>query len=202
MAKLRDKWNRFVDETKMATEGIGMVMRQPRYILVALAGFLFFAYLFAIFQDGTSTWSLLWSGISFGDKMGLLGSVFGRVFSNFIDPWGLVLSILAILQGLNISLLVSGFKSKAEKKSKVAGLEAGGVGAAISFVALGCPTCGTSLVTPLLTLLLGSSAAALSEALGWILTIVAAVLLLYAARKLGYGAYIETTARRYEDAKN
>lgn len=187
------KWlRRWVRDTKLAIMGIGIVMRRPAYIAIAMAVFLFFAYFFSLFQDGTSTWNLLWSGISFGDKMGLLGGVWGRVLANFVDPWGIVLLVLAAFQGLNVALLVYNIRQKTSQEVTRSGIEAGGVGAVISLVILGCPACGTSLLAPFLTLILGSGAMALVGALGWVLTVVAMILLVYAARRLGYGAYLQT----------
>ena len=202
MSKLRKTLERWTDDTKMAFVGVQMVMRQPVYVLIAIAGFLVFSYIFAMFQNGTATWSLLWSSISLGDKMGLLLDVADRILQNFLDLWGLVLILLAALQGLTVSLLIFSWRMKMSAKSTVAGLEAGGVGAAMGFLALGCPTCGTSLFIPFLTMSLGSGAAVVAETLGWILTTLAAILLLYAARRLGYSAFVEITARRHKNGKS
>lgn len=200
--RARNTLELWADETKMAFVGIKMVMKKVGYAVIAIVAFLVFAYILTIFRDGTSTWSLLWSGIGFGDKLSLLGDVWVRVLKNFTDWWGLVLMLLAALQGLTISLLIFGWRMKMSSKTTAAGLEAGGVGAAISFLALGCPTCGTTLLAPVLTLVLGSGAVAVAETLGWILVVVAAILLLHAARRLGFGAYVEITARRHKNAKS
>jgi hypothetical protein len=182
---------KFWGKTKMGLEGILIVMRQPKYILIALTGFLVFSFIFALFQDGSSTWDLLFSGIAFSSKLGLLLNVFVKILNNFIDPWGLVLNGLAILQGATISLLAFNIQKKVKAKDTRSSIEAGGVGAAISLIALGCPTCGTSLIAPFLTVVLGSSAMALVGVLGWIFTVLAAILLLYAVRKLGINAYLQ-----------
>ncbi|MCL1839587.1 hypothetical protein FWF89_01110 [Candidatus Saccharibacteria bacterium] len=200
--KVRNVLELWVDDTKMALVGIGMVMRRPKYVLIGVAAFLFFGYILTMFKDGTSTWSLLWSGIGFGDKVLLSLEVGGRMFGNLFDLWGLVLMVLALMQGLTIALLVFGWRSKISKKATAAGLEAGSVGTVISLLALGCPACGTSLLMPFLTTVLGSSAAVMGEILGWVLVVLAMVLLLHAARRLGYGAFIEITARRYKNGKS
>ena len=202
MSKERNALGLWVDETKMAFVGVGIVMRKVKYITIAAIAFLIFAYILTIFRDGTATWGLLWSGLGFGAKMGVLGDVWARVLQNFTDWWGLILMMLAALQGVTISLLVYGWQMKMSRKTTVAGLEAGGVGTAVSFLAVGCPTCGTTLLMPILTVVAGTGAAALAEVLGWIFVIVAAILLLHAMRRLGYGAFIETAARRYKNAKS
>jgi len=200
--KALSTFERWSDDTKMALVGIKLVMSRPAYIAIAIAGFLTFSFIFALFQNGTATWHLLWSSISLGDKAGLLLDVTGRILQNFLDLWGLVLILLAALQGLTLSLLIFGWRMRMSARATAAGLEAGGVGAALGFLALGCPTCGTSLFIPFLSAMLGSTVATIAETLGWVLTSVAAILLLYAARKLGYTAFIEITARRHENVKN
>ena len=202
MQKARKYWESWVDETKMAMVGIGMVFKRPGYTAIALAVWLFFAYILTLFRDGTSTWSLLLSGIGFGDKMGLMVDVWGRILGNFTNLWGWALMLMAMLQGLTVALLIFGWRAKVSSKATVAGLEAGGVGTALSFLALGCPSCGTGLLAPLLTTILGSGAVVMADVLGWFLVLVAVVLLLHAGRRLGYGALIEITARRHKNAKS
>lgn len=201
MNGFRRLWERWKDDTKMALVGIGLVLRRPKYLLLFVVVFLFFAFILTLFRDGTSTWGLLWSGISLGDKILLKLEVLKRVLLNFTDLWGVILMLMALLQGLAVMLLVFGWRAKVASKTTVDGLEASGVGTAIGFLALGCPTCGTSLLIPVLSTVLGSGAVVLAEALGWILAVAAALLLLHAARRLGYGAFIEITARRHKNGK-
>ena|GEM_PF-1671866 len=199
--KMRGRWERWVDDTKLACVGVGMVLKKPKYVIIGVLAVLLFAYILTLFKDGTSTWGLLWSNISFGDKIQLKFEVWGRVLGNLSSLWGLVLMLLALLQGLTVMLLVFGWRARVRSKHTAAGLEAGGVGTAISFLALGCPTCGTSLLVPILTTALGSGAAVMAETLGWVLATAAVVLLLHAARRLGYGAFVEITARRHKNGK-
>ena len=199
--KARKKIELWVDETKMALFGIGLVLKKPKFAGVYAAAALCFAYVLTLFKDGTSTWGLLWSNIGFLDKVRLMFEVWGRVLANFTDWWGLVLMLLALLQGLAVALLVYGWHTKVRRKDQTAGLEAGGAGAALGFLALGCPACSTSLFMPLLSTTLGTGAAAGAAAIGWVLVVAAMALLLFGIRRLGYGVFISLTARRHRDAK-
>ncbi len=153
-----------------------------------------------LFENGSGTWSLLWSGIDLGSKIGLLGSVWRGVLENFTNLYGVLLMVLSFLQGLTIALLVFVWKGR-EKKAAVNGLEAGGVGAAFGFLALGCPSCGVSLLAPVLTAIAGTGAVALVDVLGWFFLIFAYLLLLHALRKMGYTAYVLEAAKRYNRKK-
>ena len=190
-----------MDETKMGLVGVGMVLKKVKYAVIAVVVFLFFAYVLTLFKDGTATWGLLWSNIDLGEKIALKWEVWGRVVGNFVNLWGLLLMFLAMLQGVAVAILVFSWRSRTMAKGRVAGLEAGGVGTAMGALALGCPTCGTTLVAPFLSIIFGTGAGVMAEVLGWVLMVVAVVFLLYAVRKLGYGVYIEITARRYKNAK-
>ena len=198
--KMRNTLDLWLDETKMAFVGIGVMLKKPFYAILSLVIWLLFAYVLTLFQNGSGTWSLLWSGIDLGSKIGLLGSVWRGVLENFTNLYGVLLMVLSLLQGLTIALLVFVWKGR-EKKAAVNGLEAGGVGAAFGFLALGCPSCGVSLLAPVLTAIAGTGAVALVDVLGWFFLVFAYLLLLHALRKMGYAAYVLEAAKRYNRKK-
>ena len=199
--KMRNTLDLWIDETKMAFLGVGLVLRRPSYAVMTVVIWLLFAYFLTFFQNGFGTWNLIWSGIDFGDKLIVLGDVWRRVLENFTSLYGVLLIILSLVQGLTIALLVYVWKGR-EKKSAVAGLEATGVGAAFGFLALGCPSCGISLLSPVLTAIIGTGAAAMVDVMGWIFLLLAYLLLLHALRKMGYTAYIMEAAKRYDKKKH
>jgi len=73
------------------------------------------------------------------------------------------------------------------------------VASALGFVALGCPSCGISLLSPILSAIAGASAGILAEKVNFILTLVAYTLLLYSICKLGYLVFIIVTASKYKE---
>ena len=198
--KMRNTLDLWLDETKLAFIGLGNMLKRPAYMGLVVAVWLIFAYILTFFNSGTGTWNLLWSGISFSDKLGLLVKVWQGVLMNFTSLNGLLLMILSFLQGLTIATLVFVWKGR-EKKAAVNGLEAGGVGAAFSFLVLGCPSCGISLLAPVATAIAGTGAAALVDVLGGVFLVLAYALLLHALRKMGYTAYVLIAAKRYDSKK-
>ncbi len=199
--KLKEKWELWVDRGKMAIVGTGRVLKQPKYASIALVACLFFAYFLTMFKNGTASWNLLWSGLPLGDKMALLFEIWGRVFLNFTSLDGVLLMFLTILQGIVIALLVFVWRGR-DKQASATGLEAGSVGAVLGFLAVGCPSCGISLLTPLLTALVGTGVLVMADVLGWVFLVLAFVLLALALHKMGYSAFIILMARRKKHAKN
>ena len=72
--------------------------------------------------------------------------IFG-VGRSFVD-WALVFFV-AILQGILIGLVVLMWKKK--KKLDSENLESAGIAAGLAVLGTGCPTCGTALLTPILS---------------------------------------------------
>lgn len=146
---------------------------------------------------------MLWSGLPFGRKMEVLGRVFPAMLDNFGSLYGWTIVLLAFLQAVIIMQLVFAWRHR-EKDSALGGASTGGVGAALGFIALGCPSCGVGLLTPLLSAIAGGAAATLAEGASFVFTILAFALLVYTFIKLGYINYIIITNSntKEEYAKN
>ena len=198
--KLSEKFELWLDRVKMAILGTKFALRKKSYLLVALISWVGFLYLLTMFKNGTALWAMLWSGLDFGEKIGVLFGVWEKVLANFLSLDGVLLIILTFLQGVAIGLLIFVWKKK-EKSATKGGIESGSIGAALSFLALGCPSCGISLFSPILTAIAGTGALVLADSLGWIFLALSFVFLFSAIKKMGYAAFIIETARRYY-AKN
>ena len=122
------------------------------------------------------------------------------MFANFTDLYGLLIIALSILQALTIMLLVFTWSHR-EKEHAIDGASTGSIGAIFGFVALGCPTCGISLLTPLLTAIAGTGAIAAAEGISRVLIVLAFVLLIYTVIKLGYISFITISTKKYKEKK-
>ncbi len=188
------------DRTKFAMVSIGYLLRQPKYLACFIVSLFLFLYVLSFFKNGSSNFLLLFSGISFGAKMELLGKVVLDMFANFTDLYGLLIIALSILQALTIMLLVFTWSHR-EKEHAIDGASTGSIGAIFGFVALGCPTCGISLLTPLLTAIAGTGAIAAAEDISRVLIVLAFVLLIYTVIKLGYISFITISTNKYKEKK-
>ena len=190
-----------VDKTKFALVGTEKLLKRPAYIALFLLCMLLFHYFLTFFRDGSSNWQLLWSGLPFGRKLEVLGRIFPSMLDNFSSFYGWTIVLLSLLQALIIVQLV--FACKNRKRSDALNqASAGGAGAILGFIALGCPSCGIGLLSPLLSAIAGGAAATLAEGIGFAFTILAFVLLIYSFIKLGYIDYIIISSKKEEHAKS
>ena len=197
-ASLKDFFLQTLDQIKLGGIGISYLLSFKKYLLLFLFSWLFFLYFLNFFKDGSGNLALLFSGISIEQKLGLLWRVLLSCFSSFVSLCGLSLVLLSLLQGLAIALMVYAWRHKS-KDQALSTASTSTVASALGFVALGCPSCGISLLTPLLSALAGASASILAEKVGIFLTILAFILLFYSVFHLGYLVFILVSAKKYKE---
>ena len=192
-----------LDRTKIGLQGVCSVFSRPKYAIFGIFCVILIAYILNFWRDGNGNWQLLCSGLPLGDKLGVLGRVFGTILEDFRSLWGISIILLAALQGIVITQLVFTWRHR-EKNAAIDGASTGGIGAILGFIALGCPSCGVGLLTPLLSAVAGASALAMAETIGKIFTILAFVLLVFTVLRLGYIDFVLASAnsRKEKHAKS
>ena len=198
LARLKDRFLLALDRIKLGGIGISYLLTFKKYLLLFIFGWLFFLYFLTFFKDGNSNLMILFSGIAIEQKLNLLRRVLLGCFGNFLNLYGLSLVLLSLLQGLAIALMVYTWRNK-YKDQTLSSASTSTVASALGFVALGCPSCGISLLTPVLSALAGASASILAERVGAVLTIVAFGLLFYSVFHLGYLVFVIVSARKYKE---
>jgi hypothetical protein len=155
----------------------GAVLRRPKWAALALAIFLIFGMILSLLMSGTTEFALLFSSIDAGAKFGILGGAFVRLFTS---PLTL---IMVLLQSVVLTLLVKVIR---QPKSCAPGDSANaGFGALFTLLGSGCPTCGVSLLTPILATIFAGGAYAAVAVLGTVATFAAFVINLWTLKKLG-----------------
>lgn len=195
----------FTDRCKLAMVGTFELLKRPKYLAAGLISLVIFLFILSFFKDGDSNWLLLTSGLDMGRKMEVIGRTFAGILQNFTSLYGVIITIMAILQALIIPLLIYTWKQRARdaknKDNALDGASTGSIGAILGFIALGCPTCGVGLLMPILTAIVGAGALAMAETVSNIFTIVAFVLLFYTVIKLGYITFVNLSAEKYKKEK-
>lgn len=196
--RIRNRLELIGDRIKLAMLGSSYCLSRKKYLISFIICSFGFLYFLTFFQDGNSNLHLLFSKIDAEQKIDILGRVFLNSLHNFLNLYGLSLVLLSILQGLAVTLMVYTWRHK-EKDEVITTASTSTIASALGFVALGCPSCGISLLTPILSAIAGASASLLAERVNVALTLIAYALLLYSICKLGYLIFVIITAAKYKE---
>ena len=187
---LKRKLAKFWDECKLAGLGLVMASRNGLFWAVFIPTFVIFGTLISLLSAGSSVIDLFFA-VDFGGKMQILGDGFlsllgrGRNITDFLLNFS-----ITFLQAALIALLVFVYKHrKKNQKKDSSSAQNAGLAAGLALLGSGCPTCGTTLITPLLTSLFSSGSYAIAGAISGILTFIAYILLLWSLKKVGLEAY-------------
>jgi len=171
-AKLRVSWR-----------AVRRVLMRPAYLTLAvLSGFA---------MIGVILWALnlnllfyIWteSPLSFVEKISFVFQVYPNLFNQYATTLSTSYLVFGTLFGINISLLSFVLRARGRRAVKT-GKSAGGVFAAI--LSSGCAACGTSILTPVLTLLFGGASIALANDIGLVINLLGSGLILYSIYTLG-----------------
>lgn len=199
---MKSRLKRFWLNLKKAANGVKLVFSRPKYVLLAaLLAFLISTLIYFSINFNFYA-SLLGSGLPILDKFGVIWLLISSMFgSYFADLFGALLLGLSILQGIALALLIYNLKTNKKIDAKTA--TGSGVATAAAIVGLGCVSCGTSLLIPIMTLIFSSSAYAFLDAANTIVLILASVLSLYAIYKMGLMIHINHVTKSWmKEGKN
>ena len=197
-------WRKWLDEFALAFKGILMASREKRFWYGFIPTFIFFGMLMNLLAGGFSKFELM-GAVGFGGSMKILFDSFLSIFGvNQIFVEWLPTFLLALLQGLLVGLIVFLWQKKREGNS--ANVEKAGIITGLVALGAGCPTCGTTLLTPLLGAIFSTGSIAIAGAISIVVTILAVVIAILSLKKLGVEAYVIIVNERYlekhEKAKN
>lgn len=203
MASFGYRLNRWFDECKMAFSGIVLATREWKFLIAFGLSFIVFGTLMNLLSGSFAGWDLFWA-VDFGGKMRLLGQAFLANFgvSRALPDWALTFAI-TLLQSILIGLVVLVWQKKRRRKlsaeaKNLNNVSDAGLVTGLAILGSGCPTCGTTLLAPLLGTLLSSGGFALAGVLSGLITVAAVVLALFALKRIGKDAYVMIIAERYE----
>lgn len=201
----KHRLERWADEWKMAVSGIVLATRERRFLCAALLTFIIFGTLINLLSGSTSALDLFWAADLPG-KLSIIGNAFLAIFGigrNFWD-WAL-LFFITLLQSILIGLVALVWqKRRRNKKEQVVAtaqnadnVQSAGLAAGLAILGSGCPTCGTTLLMPLLGTLFSSSSYMLAGILSGLLTAAAVLLALWSLKRIGKDAYVMIISERF-----
>ncbi len=202
----RRKFRRWLDEWKIAGTGVMLATRLPKFIGVFVISFVIFGTLMSLLSSSTEVLGIFWSADVAG-KLKIIGDGFLSLFGVGRNFWDWLLTFfITILQSILIALVVLVWqKKRRSQKSKIVAtatnadhLQNAGLAAGLAILGSGCPTCGTTLLAPVLGTLFSSSSYALAGTISGILTAAAVVIALLSLKRIGGDAYALIVSEKYQ----
>jgi len=207
----RFNFPRFFDEFALAGRGLLLATKKKSFWIAFIITFLIFGTLINLLSSGFTSFQLIGGCLGDGDFAGafkIIGGAFLAIFGvgrNFLD-FALNFA-LTLLQSALVALVVFVAKhNRAEKKSdqakeKSSGLESSALVAGLAVLGSGCPTCGTTLLAPVLGALLSGTTGAvkLAGTLSIILNVFAILLAILVFKKLGLETYAIIKSEHFKE---
>ncbi|MBR2841444.1 hypothetical protein IKE80_01500 [Candidatus Saccharibacteria bacterium] len=193
-------WRKWCDEFALAGKGILLAFKEKRFWWGFIPSFIFFGVLMNLLAGGTAKFELM-AALGFPENLQILGSSFLAIFG-FNQPFLDWLPIFAIslLQGILIGIIVLLWnKKRLDKGSSKNGENLGSAGIITGLIALGagCPTCGATLITPLIGAFVSTGGLAIAGTISTLVTVLAIIIAILALKRLGLEAYVIIVNEKY-----
>lgn len=148
---------------KISLLAILKTYKNYKYIILSLIiAFLFFEFLYW-FLNGQLFMYLMGSGnLSILDKINLITSTTVGYFQTVSIWQSSAVVILSILQGIVIGQIIYILKNQNKLDEKAFGGSA--IASVIALFSVGCPSCGTSIITPVLSIFVSGASVGLTDA--------------------------------------
>ena len=193
-------WRKWCDEFVLAGKGILLACKEKRFWYGFIPSFVFFGTLMNLLAGGTSKFELM-AALSFPDSLKIISDSFLAIFGinqPFLD-W-LPIFAISILQGILIGLIVLLWNKKREEKSastNSANLEKAGIITGLIALGAGCPTCGATLITPLIGAIFSTGGLAIAGTISTIVTVLAIIIAILSLKRLGEEVYVIIVNEKY-----
>ncbi|MBQ3353286.1 hypothetical protein IJG89_03005 [Candidatus Saccharibacteria bacterium] len=188
-------WRKWLDEFVLAGKGIILATKEKRFWCGFIPSFVLFGILMNLLQGGFSKFELM-GALGFPESFKIIWSSFIAIFGvnqPFLD-W-LPIFAISLLQGILIGLIALLWKKKNDQNS--ANLERAGLITGLIALGAGCPTCGTTLLTPLLGAIFSTGSLAIAGTISTIVTILAIIIAILSLKRLGEEVYVTIINEKY-----
>jgi hypothetical protein len=124
--------------------------------------------------------------------LGIFG--FHQAFTDWLPVF-----IISTLQSILIGLIVVLWQKKRGKEKSTNAENVGSAGLITGLIALGagCPTCGVTLLTPIIGMFASAGTALIVGTVSRIVTVVAVIIAIFSLKRLGEEAYVQIINEKY-----
>lgn len=198
------KFDRFIDECKMAVSGIVLATRKKEFWIASVISFVIFGTLMNLLAGGFGVFGTM-AALGMSRAIAIVGDAFLANFGigKSFGDWALMFTV-TLLQSILIGLIALVWRGKRRQKAEIAekaknanNVQDAGIATGLAILGTGCPTCGTSLLAPVLGSFIGSGSYLLAGVLSWLLTIAALFLILLSLKRVGKDAFAMITSERF-----
>ena len=192
-------WQKWCDEFVLAGKGILLATKEKRFWYGFVPSFLFFGLLMNLLAGGTSKFELM-GALGFPDSLKVIGDSFLAIFGiNQIFLEWLPIFAICILQGTLIGLIVLLWNKKRTQNNSTnsANLEKAGIITGLIALGAGCPTCGATLLTPLIGAIFSTGSLAIAGTISTIITWLAIIIAILSLKRLGEEVYVIIVNEKY-----
>ena len=181
-------WRKWLDGFILAAKGIMLATREKTFWFGFIPAFFFFSWLINMLSSGFTKFDLFFH-TPFPENLQIPLDSFlatfgvGRAFSDWLPVFA-----ISLLQGILIGLIVLLWKKQRQKDS--ANLEKAGIITGLIALGAGCPTCGTTLLTPLIGAIFSTSSLAVTGAVSTIITWITVIIAVLSLKRLGEENYV------------
>lgn len=199
--KLKFNWRKWCDEFVLADNGIVLATKEKRFWAGFIPAFLLFGMLINLLSGGLSKFELM-GAVGFSGSMKIILDAFLGIFGiNMIFLEWVPVFFLALLQGILIGLIVLLWHKKrinnSNETSNSANVEKAGIITGLIALGAGCPTCGTTLLTPLLGAIFSTGGLALVGIVSNIVTFLAILIAILSLKRIGEETYVIIINEKY-----
>lgn len=191
-------WRKWLDEFVLAGKGILLATKERRFWYGFIPSFIFFGMLMNLLAGGTSKFELM-GALGFPANLQIIGSSFIAIFGigqPFLD-W-LPIFCISVLQGILIGLITLLWdKKRHQKGANSENLEKAGIITGLIALGAGCPTCGATLITPLIGAIFSTGSLAIAGTISTIVTILAILIAIFSLKRLGVETYAIIVNEKY-----
>ena len=190
-------WRKWLDDFVLAGKGILLATRERRFWAGFIVAFLGFGTLMNLLSGGTAKFELM-GAIGMPGALRIIGeALIGCVGVNMIFSEWISMFALAVLQGTLIGLIVLLWK----KKQNAANVQKAGIITGLIALGAGCPTCGATLLTPLIGTIFSTGSFAIAGVISGVVTAAAIVIAVLSLKRIGVEAYVTIVNEKYMEKK-
>ena len=191
-------WRKWLDGFALAGQGILLATKEKRFWYGFIPSFIFFGLLMNMLSGGLSKFELV-RLLGFPDGFRIIWDSFLAIFGinqPFLD-W-LPVFCIAVLQGILIGLIALLWqKKKTAASTNSANIEKAGIITGLIALGAGCPTCGTTLITPLLGAIFSTGGLSIAGTVSTIVTWLAIIIAILSIKRLGEETYVTIINEKY-----